>query len=369
MLQILPNFGLGGAERMVVHLMLNLDPERFEVGAVSLYDPSDTHSERSLAQGGVPVWYLGKRRGPDPRMFARIAAVIRRFRPHVVHTHRYVLRYTLPLPSYRRLPALVHTVHNVAERELDHPRTGRWIHHLAFCRGVVPVAIGQEVTSSIIRVYGLNDFPTIPHGITVGEYRNPSTTREAWRREEEFASGDVLFACVARFSLQKNHARLLEAFARGPASDPRARLLLVGKGRLQSEVEKRARDLGLRDKVRFLGLRTDIPEILNAADVFVLSSDWEGNPLSIMEAMSAGKPVISTAVGGVPELVEDGKTGLLIPPGDVESLAQAMRYLLEDSEARTSMGKASVQAALRRFDVAIMAKTYGELYETMVLNG
>lgn len=351
---------------MVVHLMLNLDPERFEAGAISLFAPSDTHFERSLAQGGIPVWYLGKRRGPDPRMLPRITAVIRRFRPHVIHTHRYVLRYTLPLPSYRRIPALVHTVHNVAERELDDPRIGRWIHHLAFRRGVVPVAIGQEVTSSITRVYGINNFPTIPYGITVGEYRNPSVTREAWRKEEGFAVEDVLFVCVARLSPQKNHALLLEAFARGSASDPRARLLLVGKGGLQSEVEKRVRALGVAGKVRLLGLRTDIPEILNAADVFVLSSDWEGNPLSIMEAMSAGKPVISTAVGGVPELVEDSKTGVLTLPGDVKSLAQAMRYLLEDSEARTSMGTASVQAALSRFDVAVMAKAYGELYETMV---
>ena len=362
MLQVFPDYGLGGAERMAVHLMLNLNRERFEVGAISLYDPSGTDFERSLAEGKVPVWYLGKRKGPDPRMLPRIASVVRGFRPHVVHTHRYVLRYTLPLASYRRIPALVHTVHNLAEKELDDPLVGLWIHRLAFRCGVLPVSIGQEVTASLTRTYGIDDFPTIPYGIPVRDYRSPSITREAWRERERIDPEDVLFVCVARFNPQKNHALLLESFARGPASDPRAHLLLVGSGRLEPEARERANALGLREKVRFLGVRADIPEILNAADVFVLSSDWEGNPLSVMEAMAASTPVVSTAVGGVPELVEDGGCGLLVSRRDVQALAKAMRYMLENPEARTSMGRASARRAVKHFDVKVMTEAYEELY-------
>jgi glycosyltransferase involved in cell wall biosynthesis len=131
-----------------------------------------------------------------------------------------------------------------------------------------------------------------------------------------------------------------------------------------ADLERRIDAMGLREKVHLLGLRSDVPEVLNAADVFVLSSDWEGNPLSVMEAMAAGKPVICTAVGGVPELVEDGRCGLLVPQGDAKALAQAMRYLLEDPEARTSMGRASARRAIERFDLKAMTGAYEDLYRT-----
>jgi glycosyltransferase involved in cell wall biosynthesis len=366
---VLPNFAVGGAERMAVHLMLHLDRERFEVGAISLYNPKGTAFERSLAQSNVPVWYLGKRRGPDPRMLPRIASVIRRFQPHVVHTHRYVLRYTFPLGSYRRVPALVHTVHNVAEKELDDPLMGLWIHRLAFRHGVVPVAITQAVAASLIKTYGMNGFPTIPHGIPVEEYRNPSISREAWRRKEGFALEDVLFVCVARLRPQKNHELLVESFARGPASDPRSHLLLVGTGDLEPQVKERVEALSLRGRVHFLGVRADISETLNAADVYVQSSDWEGSSLSSMEAMAAGKPVVCTAVGGVPEVVGDGGGGFLVPPRDPGTLAQAMKYLLENPEVRMSMGRASARRAVEHFDLKVMTEAYEELYRATVVNG
>jgi glycosyltransferase involved in cell wall biosynthesis len=365
-LQVFAGFMAGGADRMGVHLMRNLDRKRFEVGAISLYGPVGSHFEQDLARGNVPVWYLGKRGGPDPRMLPRIATIIRRFRPHVIHTHLYVLRYTLPLASYRRAPARVHTVHNLADKEVDHSLVGLWIHRLAFRHGVLPVSIGQEVTASIVRTHGIDNFPTIPYGIPVQEYRTPSISREAWRKHEGFAPEDVLFVCVARFFPQKNHLLLLESFARGPASDSHAYLLLVGGGPLELEVKKRAEALDLRNKTRFLGVRTDIPEILNAADAFVLSSDWEGNPLSVMEAMAAGKAVICTAVGGVPELVEDGECGLLVPQRDEKALAKAMKYILEDSGARTFMGRASAKKAMKHFDVKVMTEAYEDLYRTIL---
>ncbi len=362
MLHILPNLGVGGAEQMAVHLMRSLNRERFEVGAVSLFDPLSTHYEQSLAQGDVPVWHLGKREGFDPRMFVRVAHVLRSFRPHVVHTHLRVLRYALPAMLWYRIPAKVHTVHNLAEKEVD--QLG-WVQRLAFRQGVLPVATGQEVRASIIRTYGIDYSPTIPCGIPVQEYHTPSISREVWREREGFAPEDVLFVCVARLAPQKNHALLLESFARGPATDPHAYLLLVGSGELELEVKKRAEALGLRDKARFFGARADIPEILNAADVFVLSTDYEANPLSIREAMAAGKPVISTAVGGVPELVEDGRSGLLVPQRDEKALAEAMKYVLKDPEVRRSMGRASAKRAIEQFDLKVTTKAYECLYEDL----
>jgi glycosyltransferase involved in cell wall biosynthesis len=363
-LHILPDFGVAGAERVTIHLMQSANQERFLVGAISLYDPSGTYFEQSLAQGNFPVWYLGKRPGPDPRMLVRIAHVLRDFRPHVVHTHRYVLRYALPSILWYRIPAKVHTVHTQAEKEVDQP--GRWIHRLAFRHRVLPVAISQEVRASLTRTYGIDHFPTIPHGIPVKEFRNPSITRQAWRAREGFAPEDVLFVCVARLAPPKNHALLLESFALGPASDPRAHLVLVGDGELELELKRRVDALGLRDKVHFLGVRSDIPETLNATDVFVLTSDWEGSPLSSMEAMAAGKPVICTAAGALPELVEDGEVGLVVPLREAKSLAHAMRYLLENPEVRNRMGQAAAKRATLLCDLEVETRAYEELYEILI---
>ena len=360
-MHIVPGLGGGGAERMATDLARTLNGQRFEVGVISLFGPLGTNLGEILARDGVPVWYLDKRRGFDPRMFVRVARILEHFRPHVVHTHSYVLRYALAYMLIRRIPAMVHTVHNLAEREVDWP--GRLIHRVAFRQGVIPVAIAEEVANSLRRLYGIDGFPLIPNGIPVADFHGPSVDRAEWRRREGFTARDVLFICVAGLRVQKNHALLLDSFARGPASDPRAHLLSVGRGELGPDIEKQAKALGLGERVHLLGLRSDVPEILNAADVFTLSSDWEGNPLSVMEAMAAGKPVICTAVGGVPELVEDGRCGLLVPPRDAEALARAMSYTLENPKARTSMGNAAARRAVEHFDLKVMTEAYEDLYE------
>jgi glycosyltransferase involved in cell wall biosynthesis len=266
---------------------------------------------------------------------------------------------------YRRIPAMVHTVHNLAEREIDW--SGRLVHRLAFRRGVLPVAIAREVADSLRRVYGLDDFPLIPNGIPIDTYRRPSIDRERWRNKEGFMPTEVLFVCVAWLRPQKNPVLLLESFRRGPASDPRAHLLLVGTGALRSELERQIGASGLQERVHLLGTRADVPEILNAADVFVLGSDYEGNPLSVMEAMAAGKPMICTAVGGVPELVEAG-CGLLVPSRNAQALSNAMSHMLENPGARKTMGEKSARRAVERFDLRAMTEAYEDLYRWLMAN-
>ena len=363
-LHVVAGFGIGGAEWVAANLLRTLDPEQFDVRAISLRGPFGGDIEETLAQDGIPVWYMGKERGFDPLVLARVTRTMEHFRPQVVHTHTYALHYALPYMLCRRIPAMVHTVHNLAEREMDN-WSGRLVRWIAFRRGVVPVAIAREVADSIRRVYGIDDFPLIPNGIQVDTFRGPSIDRERWRNKERFAPTDVLFVCVAGLRPQKNPALLLEAFHRGPASDPRAHLLFVGRGALKSELERQIGASGLQERVHLLGLRSDIAEILNAADVFVLSSDYEGNPLVVLEAMAAGKPMISTAVGGVPELVEGG-CGLLVPSGDAQALSKAMRYMLESPKARKSMGEASARRAVERFDLRVMTEAYENLYKTAI---
>lgn len=346
-LEVIPTLRRAGAERMVVSLARRLDRARFDVAIAALYDRTPGDFEDEL---DVPVRRLGKRRGLDLRMIPRLRRVFRDFQPDVIHTHSYVLRYVLPAAWLGGCAAIVHTVHNVATRESD--RVGRLIHRWAFRRRVAAVAVAAEVARSFRALYGCDAAATIPNGIDVGACHRPEA-REAWRRANGFSPEDTLIVSAARLEPQKNPLGLIDAFARVE----RGRLLMAGDGSLLEAARTRA-----AGRVHFLGVRNDMPELLSAADVFALASDWEGNPLSVMEAMAAGLPVAATAVGGVPELVVDGETGLLVPPGDAAALGAALSKLVSDASLRARMAQAARSRA-QRFDARVMAAAYAELFE------
>jgi glycosyltransferase involved in cell wall biosynthesis len=238
------------------------------------------------------------------------------------------------------------------------------MHKIVFTWGVIPVAVSDKVAQSLRRFYFIKNVVVIPNGIPVQENIRPAAAGINWREKEGVGRDDIVFVCIARFSLQKNHRLLLEAFKMAFDKTNGIKLLLIGAEEhdYREKAEKLVSLLRLEDNVRILGMREDIPEILSASDIFVLSSDWEGNPLTIMEAMAAGKPVISTAVGGVPELIESGINGLLVRPGRVEELSRAMLDLYKDKNKREFLGSAAKKTALERFDVKIMVKRYEELY-------
>jgi glycosyltransferase involved in cell wall biosynthesis len=363
-LHIVPALTPGGAERMVVHITRGLDRTRFDVVVVSIWRKVESDLEQQLNAAGVTVVYLGKGRGFDWRMYARLRRVLSDYQPDIVHTHLGVLRYAFfSFMWFNRAARWLHTVHNIAEREVE-PRA-QWIQRLAFAAGVLPVAVSREVAASVRRLYGLERCQVIGNCIPTDLYGSPRLSRHEWRAREGFADDDALIVCVARFRAQKNHELLLEAFAQGPALQRKAHLVLVGDGPLRYQLEQRAQQLDVASQVHFLGARADIPEVLTAMDIFALSSDYEGSPLSVVEAMAAGLPVVSTRAGGVPELVEDGREGLLVRTGDVAGLSTAMSFLLEHAEARHSMGTAGAQRARDSFDVSEMVHAYEELYETL----
>jgi len=363
-LHIVPMLSPGGAERVAVHIVRGLDRQRYEPVVISFTERLGCDLDRLLEEAGIAVRYLGKRPGFDYRMYARLHPVLRDCQPDIVHTHLHVLRYALPSLLLLKRTSLLHTVHNMAEREIE-PRA-RWIQRYAFDHGVVPVAVAEEVALSLERLYGTQQCCVISNGIPTNCYACPQTPRREWRAGEGFGDDDVLFVCVARFAPQKNHVLLLKAFAQGPASDPKAHLVLVGEGVLRERLEEQAKNLGLAGQVHFLGLRTDIPDVLGAMDVFVLSSDWEGNPLSVMEAMASGLPIVSTAAGSVPNLFESGKEGFIVQPGDVLGFSNSMASLLRNREIRQSFGMAAARRAREKFDVSRMVQAYEGVYENLV---
>lgn len=361
-LQVIPDLGMGGAERMLLNLVGNLDRERYDLAVISFFDAQGTANERELATSGIPTFHLGKRLGFDARMFPRIRGVLREWLPDVVHTHRAALQYVLGAVSGPLRRRVLHTVHTVATRETG--TAGRMANWLAFRVGVAPVAICGFIARSITRSYGVVPRAIIPNGIPVARFARPPQSREEWRRANAIAESAVVFTCVARLAAPKNISVLLEAFAALDRRD--CILVLAGDGPLRAQLEGEARSRGLTGSVRFLGRRLDVPELLAASDAFVLPSSWEGYPLSIMEAMAAGRAVIATNVGGVPELVRHNETGLIVPSNDVGGLASAMRGMAERKDLRERLGRDAGRFAAKALDVSRMATQYDALYQALV---
>jgi glycosyltransferase involved in cell wall biosynthesis len=357
-LHITPSFGVGGAEQMAGHLMVGLS-ESHDVAGAGLYPAMNSSIEHRLMRANIPLWHLGKRPGFDPRLFWSLDRVFEKVRPHVVHTHLSVLRYALPGLLRRRVPVVVHTLHNLAEHETD--AFGRLVQWFAFRHAVLPVAISREVAASVKRVYGVECKAMVPNCIPVDNYRRNLADRVRWREKERFERDAILFTCVGRLEPQKNPLLLVEAFA--ALNDPRTHLVMLGEGSLREQVAAYIQQHELGRRVHLLGKRSEVAECLAASDVFVLSSNWEGNPLAVMEAMAAGLPVIGTAVGGVPELVESGRQGILVPPGDCLAFANAMRTLLNDPHKRASMANAARALATAAFKVERMAQGYASVYQ------
>lgn len=326
-LEVLASLKRAGAETLVDSLVRRLDRTKFEPAIAALYQATPNEHEPP-----VRIWRLGKKQGFDPRMYVRLNEVLEEFRPHIVHTHSYVMRYTLPVARCRQ----VHTVHNLALKEVDWP--GRMIHRVGFRLGVTPVAVADSVARSFEEEYGFSPL-VIPNGIDVARFRRPEA-RDAWRTASGFSPDDTLIVSVARLDPQKNPRALVNALP------PGCRLLLVGDGSLRRSLE------GI-DRVHLLGVRTDLPELLSACDVFAMASEWEGHPLALMEAMAAGLPVVATAVGGVPEIV--GDAGLLCPP---LPLGEALRLALS---RRQELGAAALARA-RQFDIGRTVERYAELF-------
>ena len=187
-----------------------------------------------------------------------------------------------------------------------------------------------------------------------------------FRREMGLSEEHKLVGIIGRIFQIKNHALFLESAARMAARDPRARFVIVGDGILRSSLKFQARELRITDRVLFTGWRRDLPRICAGLDVLVLSSDNEGTPVSVIEAMAAGCPVVATRVGGLPDLIDDGRTGRLVPPRDPDALAGAVLDLLEDPAAAREMGNNAREFVRQRFTIQRLLGDMDRLYTELL---
>lgn len=360
--QVISHVGHGGAARVGTHIATGLDPEYFDVRLISLYQQEPTDYVRTLlANAGVDVHVLGRGSALRLGLIRRLARLLADIEPDIVHSHGRFLHYVAPATWRHSLPH-VHTVHGLAETD---PLSMRLVHRVVYGRRVRVVAVSRAVAESLGAVYGLADCPVIHNGIDVDTIQSPTIDRDAWRARHGFGAEDVLVACVAMFRTVKDHATLLDAFARAAADRPRLHLVLAGTGPTLAATEAKAHSLGVAARIHFLGERGDVHEILRASEVFALASLSEAHPLAIMEAMAAGCAVVATRVGGTPEVMDDGADGLLVPSGDAGALADAIIRVVDDTGLAATLGARAADRARSDFGLSGMVARYAEFFRSL----
>jgi sugar transferase (PEP-CTERM/EpsH1 system associated) len=361
--QVVRSLDTGGQEVLCARLVERLDSERYLPLVISLQG-GGWLADR-LREQGFAVECLGAPEGWNPRTVTRLAELLRSRDVRVVHCHnRKALMYgglaTLLAPQAR----LVYTKHGVSHWDGGPTALlGRYLMRRA--RAVVAVSddIARGVTAG--RWADGDVLHTILNGVDLQQF-TPSPERWRTRAELGLSAGAPVIGTVARLSPEKDQATLLRAFAQVAPSCPEARLLIVGDGALRGSLEALAAELSIQDRTLFVGERTDIPRLLGAMDVFCLPSLTEGTSLTLLEAMATALPVVATAVGGTPEVVSDGRTGLLVPPSRPELVAKALGELLRRPELREQMGRTGRSVVAARYSMEAMIGRYTGLYEQIL---
>jgi glycosyltransferase involved in cell wall biosynthesis len=363
--QIVHTLNVGGAE-LLARQFAERGRDEFDFVFACLDEPGSMADE--LRRAGFPVEILGRRPGFDFSCVRRLAACFRRHDVRVVHAHQYAPFFYAALArlvGWRRLP-IVFTEHG-----RDYPdfrRSKRVLANRALVRrGDRVIGVGQYVRQALIANEGLrpDKVEVIYNGIDVAAYQSSPASRRAARAALRLADDEVAVVQVARLNPLKDHATAIHALAHLAASHPLARLLVVGDGEERPRIEALIAELGLARQVRILGTRRDVADLLAAADVFLLSSVSEGIPLTLIEAMAAGLPCVSTAVGGTPEVILDGQTGLLARAGDPADLATKLAIVLDDADLRSRLGSAGRERSRRHFSDADMHASYHAIYRDL----
>jgi glycosyltransferase involved in cell wall biosynthesis len=363
--QVLHSLQVGGAEMLAARLARQLR-EQFRFVFVCL-DALGTLGEQ-LHDEGFPVHVLGRKPGLDWRCSLRLGSLLRQEGVDLIHAHQYTpFFYSLLSRACSRRPPVLFLEHG-----RHHPDTRRIkrvvANRLLLRRGDRVVAVGQAVRRALIENEGIpgRRVGVIYNGIDLSPYSSAPGDRAAVRQELGVGPGECLIMQVARLDYLKDHATAIRTMTHVVGRLPQARLLLIGEGPLRGSIQEQVERWSLKGFVRLLGLRGDVRRLLAAADLFLLTSISEGIPLTVIEAMAARLPVVSTRVGGVPEVVEDQQTGLLAPAGDDAALAEQICRLLQNATLRQEIGERGWSRATSLFSEQLMHSRYHDLYSEML---
>ena len=353
---------VGGAEEMVLNLVRYLPPE-FERSVVCIDQPGPIGAE--VQKSGVPFHALGLRPGlRRPVDLFRLQQFIHDREPTIVHTFLLTASlYGRFAAMLARVPIVIGTEVNVYERKRPlHQVAERWLMRrtdavIASAESVRDFYVAQISAdpAKVVVIYNAVDWSQL----------QTTKTRDAVRAEVGVPANAPAAGIIARLTEQKAHRVLFDAIASRPELSA-LHLIAVGDGELRDELRRRVEQLGIANRVHFVGSRRDLGNLIGAIDMFVMPSLWEGLPLSLVLAMGAGLPVIASRVAGIPEVVTDNVSGVLVDPGDVPQLAAAMVGVLQDAALGASLGQAARGFVRPRFGVDGYIASVAALYNRLL---
>jgi glycosyltransferase involved in cell wall biosynthesis len=362
--QVLHSLCMGGAEILAARLARNLKSEyRFVFACL---DEAGFLADE-LSREGFPVHAFQRQAGFDWRLVRQLGRLFRSERVDVIHAHQYApFVYGSLARGWTSGRGVLFTEHGRHQPDYPRPRRIRANKFLLRRRDAV-VAVGEAVRQALIQNEGLAParVQVIYNGIDLNRFDPRAPLRDEVRRELDLSADDAVIVQVARLDYLKDHATALRMMSELRDTLPGMKLLIVGDGPERSGIQALCEELKLCGMVRILGQRTDVPRLLQAADVLLLTSVSEGIPLTLIEGMAAGLAVLATDVGGVSEIVESEVTGLLAPAKDAKRLSEQLQRLLGNRDLRRKMGQAGRARAERMFSEPEMHRHYCELYRTM----
>ncbi|MDN4057002.1 TIGR03088 family PEP-CTERM/XrtA system glycosyltransferase [Massilia sp. YIM B02769] len=356
----------GGLETLLVDCINHMPPERYRHAVVCL--TGYTAFADKITRPGVELYALDKQPGLGLGIHVKLFKLLRRLRPSVLHTYNFACAEYAAPAWLAGVPVRVHAEHG---RDASDPQ-GLNRKHNFLRRALVPfidryVPVSHDLARWLTNVVGIPSRKSelIMNGVdTVRFAPGLAAATTPWAGQDVFVIGTV-----GRLQDVKDQASLIAAFAllctAHPEGRARLRLAVVGDGPLRDKLAQKAQALGVADLVWFPGARNDIPELMRSFDLFVLSSIAEGTPVTLLEAMACGLPVVATAVGGIPEVVQDGVNGALVPAGNPQALSDALGLYAADASRVAAHGAAARTNIERHYSVAAMVGAYTALYDRL----
>jgi glycosyltransferase involved in cell wall biosynthesis len=365
-LVVIDGLGLGGAESLLLPYAAAAPSAELEVEVCCLAPEHGWRHEMigPLRAAGVPLHFMDMRRLLEPRLLPRLASIVRRTRPDIVHAHlEDAITLAPPAARLHGVPTVGtfhHNTRSLPRREATRERLAVEVG----ARAARTIFVSRASMDVWAARYGRRRNWTVVHnGVQVGPR---VTTPLTWPPELGIPEGALVAVLAASMRGGKGHEAAIAAWPAVRAACPEAILLLAGSGALESELRAQADALGVGHAVRFAGFRTDVPRLLAASTLALLPSEAEAFPTTLLEAAAAGRPAVATPVGGIPEIVDDGRTGRLVPPGDVAALARAVTCLLVDEGRREQLGRAARRRAEQEFSVERWVARLRRVYDEVV---
>ncbi len=365
-LQLIPSLNSGGGEKFTIDLCNSLSFS-CDVSLCVLYNVTENMIFAENLNSKVNLTELGKSKGFDFMLIYRIYKLIKREKPDIIHTHLRALTYLLPILFLSKLHC-VHTIHNLAQQEepsLIMRKLRRWFYRFNIVR---PICISKTVQASFEDVYDLSNSTLIENGTPVPKPTNEMNTVRNDILKLRMNEQTLVFLNVARISLQKNHILLVKAFNQLYAENKNVILIVLGE-----ESDPTLNLLETLNKIKspnihFLGLKKNIPDYLINSDAFCLSSLFEGLPISLLESMALGVIPICTPVGGIPDVIINGKNGILTTDLSIKSYVEALnKFISMKKEEKNTISKSSISSFVNRYNISHTTKNYFDYY-TKVIN-